>query len=108
MFNPKLKPVFLAVVGVIAATSTVYAADKAIKADTVTVYSGTPLPGIGLPGEDGADGVNGHNGANGINGLNGMVPILEFSIDGDGDLAYEVIGYEEGPTLGERFPTQEW
>lgn len=49
MFNPKLKPVFLAVVGVIAATSTVYAADKAIKADTVTVYSGTPLPGIGLP-----------------------------------------------------------
>lgn len=49
MFNPKLKPVFLAVVGVIAATSSVYAADKAIKADTVTVYSGTPLPGIGLP-----------------------------------------------------------
>ena len=49
MFNPKLKPVFLAVVGVIAATSTVYAADKNIKADTVTVYSGTPLPGIGLP-----------------------------------------------------------
>ncbi len=49
MFNPKLKPVFLAVVGVIAATSTVYAADKTIKADTVTVYSGTPLPGIGLP-----------------------------------------------------------
>ena len=26
-----------------------YAADKAIKADTVPVYSGTPLPGIGLP-----------------------------------------------------------
>jgi outer membrane receptor protein involved in Fe transport len=49
MFNPKLKPVFLAVVGVIAATTSAYAADKAIKADTVTVYSGTPLPGIGLP-----------------------------------------------------------
>ena len=49
MFNTKLKPVFLAVVGVIATTSTVYAADKAIKADTVPVYSGTPLPGIGLP-----------------------------------------------------------
>ncbi len=49
MFNPKLKPVFLAVVGVIAATSSAYAADKAIKADTVPVYSNTPLKGIGLP-----------------------------------------------------------
>jgi outer membrane receptor protein involved in Fe transport len=49
MFNPKLKPVFLAVLGVIASTSSLYAADKIIKTDTVTVYSGTPLPGIGLP-----------------------------------------------------------
>jgi hypothetical protein len=49
MFNPKLKPVFLAVLGVIASTSSLYAAEKIIKTDTVTVYSGTPLPGIGLP-----------------------------------------------------------
>ena len=49
MFNPKLKPVFLAVVGVIAATSSVYAADKALKADKVEVFSNTPLKGIGLP-----------------------------------------------------------
>ena len=49
MFNPKLKPVMLAVASVIAATSSAYAAEKAIKADAVTVYSGTPLPGIGLP-----------------------------------------------------------
>ena len=49
MFNPKLKLVFLAVLGVIASTSSLYAADKTIKADTITVYSGTPLPGIGLP-----------------------------------------------------------
>lgn len=62
----------------------------------------------GLVGSAGLNGINGLNGANGLNGLNGMVPVLEFSIDGDGDLAYEVIGYEEGPTLGERFPTQEW
>ena len=48
MFNPKLKPVFLAVVGVIAATSSVYAADKAIKASSVDVVSTTPLQGIGL------------------------------------------------------------
>lgn len=62
----------------------------------------------GLTGAAGANGLNGTNGASGINGLNGMVPILEFSIDSDGDLSYEVVGYEEGPTLGERFPTQEW
>ncbi len=49
MFNKKLKPVFLAVVGVIAATSSVYAADKAVKADKVEVFSNTPLKGIGLP-----------------------------------------------------------
>lgn len=67
-----------------------------------------PIGPRGLSGEAGTDGVDGYNGANGSNGLNGMVPILEFSIDGDGDLAYEVVGYEEGPTLGERFPTQEW
>ncbi len=48
MFNPKLKPVFLAVVGVIAATSSVYAADKAIKASGVDVVSTTPLQGIGM------------------------------------------------------------
>ncbi len=48
MFNPKLKPVMLAVAGVIAATSSVYAADKAIKASAVDVVSTTPLQGIGL------------------------------------------------------------
>lgn len=42
------KPIVIAVASVIAA-STAFAADTAIKADKVTVYSGTPLPGIGLP-----------------------------------------------------------
>ena len=46
MFNVKLKPVVLAVAGVLAATS-VYAAD-AIKADKVDVISVTPLEGFGL------------------------------------------------------------
>ena len=63
---------------------------------------------MGIRGADGTNGINGLNGASGYNGLNGMVPILEFSIDFDGDLAYEVVGYEEGPALGDRFPTQEW
>ena len=62
----------------------------------------------GLTGAKGDNGTNGKNGRNGMNGLNGMVPILKFSIDNDANLVYEVIGYEEGPTSGERFPVQEW
>lgn len=46
MFNVKLKPVVLAVAGVLAATS-VYAADT-IKANKVDVISVTPLEGFGL------------------------------------------------------------
>lgn len=62
----------------------------------------------GLTGPKGKDGLNGKAGINGINGLNGMTPIIEFSMDADANLMYEVIGYEEGPTMGERFPVQEW
>lgn len=62
----------------------------------------------GLTGPKGKDGWNGKDGSNGTNGLNGMVPIIEFSIDADANLMYEVVGYEEGPTMGERFPVQEW
>ena len=67
-----------------------------------------PIGPRGLTGSKGKDGTNGINGANGINGLNGMIPIIEFSIDTDANLIYEVVGYEEGPTMGERFPVQEW
>jgi hypothetical protein len=67
-----------------------------------------PVGPRGLAGVNGVNGSNGLNGAAGINGLNGMVPIIEFSIDTNGDLIYEVIGYEEGPVAGDRFPTQEW
>ena len=63
---------------------------------------------IGLTGAAGINGTNGITGARGTDGLNGMVPILQFSIDVDGDLAYEVIGYEEGPAVGSRFPVEEW
>lgn len=62
----------------------------------------------GLTGPKGKDGLNGKDGINGINGLNGMTPIIEFSMDADANLMYEVVGYEEGPTMGERFPVQEW
>ena len=62
----------------------------------------------GLTGATGNNGTNGKDGINGINGLNGMAPIYRFSIDNDSNLVYEVIGYEEGPTMGERFPIEEW
>ena len=62
----------------------------------------------GLTGAAGRDGVDGMHGANGINGLNGMVPVLEFSLDNDYNLVYEVVGYEEGPPSDERYPVQEW
>ena len=85
--------------------------DKGDKGDTglrgPTGIAGPTGP-RGLTGPAGVDGVDGADGTSGANGLNGMVPILEFSIDADGDLSYEVIGYEEGPTAGERSPIEEW
>ena len=54
---------------------------------------------VGKDGIDGVDGVDGQDGSNGINGENGMVPVIEFSIDLDGNLLYDVVGYEEGPTV---------
>lgn len=62
----------------------------------------------GLTGPKGKDGLNGKDGINGINGLNGMAPVLEFRLDDEYNLVYEVVGYEEGPSMGERFPVQEW
>lgn len=47
MVNVKLKPIVLAVAGVLATSSAAYAADV-IKADKVDVVSTTPMPGIGL------------------------------------------------------------
>ena len=61
----------------------------------------------GLKGDKGESGTNGSNGRNGIDGLNGMVPVLEFILDAQGDLAYKVIRYEDGPA-GQRFPIEEW
>ena len=67
-----------------------------------------PVGPRGLTGATGNNGTNGKDGINGINGLNGMAPIYRFSIDHNYNLVYEVIGYEEGPTMGERFPVEEW
>ena len=45
----KLKLSGIVALALASSASSLYAADKIIQADTVTVYSGTPLPGIGLP-----------------------------------------------------------
>lgn len=45
----KLKLSAIVALALASSTSSLYAADKIIKLDTVTVYSATPLPGIGLP-----------------------------------------------------------
>lgn len=62
----------------------------------------------GLTGPKGRDGIDGANGANGVNGANGMTPVLEFRLDDEYNLVYEVVGYEEGPSMGDRYPVQEW
>ncbi len=62
----------------------------------------------GLTGAKGRDGIDGIDGANGINGANGMTPVLEFRLDNEYNLVYEVVGYEEGPSMGDRYPVQEW
>ena len=62
----------------------------------------------GLTGAKGRDGIDGIAGANGINGANGMTPVLEFRLDNEYNLVYEVVGYEEGPSMGDRYPVQEW
>ena len=78
------------------------------KGDTGPIGGVGPIGPRGYTGAAGRDGTNGRDGASGINGLNGMVPIIEFSLDSDYNLVYDVVGYEEGPTAGDRFPTQEW
>ena len=67
-----------------------------------------PIGHRGLTGAKGDKGKDGKNGKNGINGLNGMTPIYRFSMDNYANLVYEVVGYKEGPTAGERFQVQEW
>lgn len=63
----------------------------------------------GLVGPAGADGVNGTDGYNGANGYNGKVPVLEFSIDADGNLLYEVVDYIDGPvTEADPYLVEEW
>lgn len=75
----------------------VLVSDNSIASSTPGDYSWIKY--VGRDGVDGTNGVDGVNGANGINGDNGMVPIIEFRMDGNGNLLYEVVGYEEGPVI---------
>ena len=60
----------------------------------------------GRNGIDGRDGINGKDGINGVNGLNGKIPVIEFQVDDEFNMTYEVVGYEDGP--GSANTVQEW
>ena len=60
----------------------------------------------GVKGDKGDTGSAGKDGINGVNGLNGMVPVIEFQVDDEFNMTYEVVGYEDGP--GSANVVQEW
>ena len=60
----------------------------------------------GVKGDKGDTGSAGKNGINGTNGTNGKVPVIEFQVDDEFNMTYEVVGYEDGP--GSASTVQEW
>ena len=60
----------------------------------------------GVKGDKGDTGSAGKDGINGTNGLHGMVPVIEFQVDDEFNMTYEVVGYEDGP--GSANVVQEW
>ena len=51
----------------------------------------------GVKGDKGDTGSTGKDGINGVNGLNGKIPVIEFQVDDEFNMTYEVVGYEDGP-----------
>ena len=60
----------------------------------------------GVKGDKGDTGSAGKDGVDGRNGFNGMVPVIEFQVDDEFNMTYEVVGYEDGP--GSANTVQEW
>ena len=60
----------------------------------------------GVKGDKGDTGSTGKEGINGLNGTNGKVPVIEFQVDDEFNMTYEVVGYEDGP--GSANTVQEW
>ena len=60
----------------------------------------------GVKGDKGDTGSAGKDGTIGTNGLNGKVPVIEFQVDDEFNMTYEVVGYEDGP--GSATIVQEW
>ena len=76
------------------------------------VASGAPgdytwIKYVGRDGNNGADGADGIDGTAGKDGDSGLTPVIEFTLDNDGNLLYEVVGYEDGPTAPAD-PIEEW
>ena len=60
----------------------------------------------GVKGDKGDTGPASKDGINGVNGLNGKIPVIEFQVDDEFNMTYEVVGYEDGP--GSANTVQEW
>lgn len=61
----------------------------------------------GDKGDTGSAGKDGINGTIGVNGLNGKIPVIEFQVDDEFNMTYEVVGYEDGPGTANT-TVQEW
>lgn len=48
----------------------------------------------GIDGKRGVKGDKGDTGSAGKDGINGMVPVIEFQVDDEFNMTYEVVGYE--------------
>ena len=51
----------------------------------------------GAKGDKGDTESAGKDGINGVNGLNGKIPVIEFQVDDEFNMTYEVVGYKDGP-----------
>ena len=72
--------------------------DKGDRGDTGAVGATGPRGAQGLQGPRGIQGLRGTAGIDGANGLDGSVgktPVIEFSLDNDGNLLYDVVSYEQ-------------
>ena len=65
--------------------------------DSINKVLVVPRGKDGIDGKRGAKGDKGDTGSAGKDGINGMVPVIEFQVDDEFNMTYEVVGYEDGP-----------
>ena len=65
--------------------------------DSINKVLVVPRGKDGIDGKRGVKGDKGDTGSAGKDGINGMVPVIEFQVDDEFNMTYEVVGYEDGP-----------